>query len=99
MLWKEISSASTKFSHSNPIALNVIVPPSGEKQILKCETTDDYVRSYKGTLCAVNADRGHELIRRAKYSTDGLTRGTKGLTRETKGNRRRDPVQGAGRTI
>lgn len=66
-----VRNVSNKFKHGNSIELKVTVPPEGKMRIVECETTDelyDFVRIYKGALCAVNADGISKVILPRNYS-------------------------------
>ena len=50
-------TVSRKFKHGDSIKLNVIVPPFGETQVVKCKTTKElheFVGVYKGVLKSLN---------------------------------------------
>jgi len=59
-----------KFIHGSPIALNVIVPPSVEPQVVIASTTEeigDLVQSYRGILRGPGTNGTTELILRSRY--------------------------------
>jgi hypothetical protein len=60
-----------KFNHGDSISLTMIVPPSNERQVVECQTTEDliqFIKSYNGTLATRSENGSAKLIPYSKYS-------------------------------
>ena len=67
---RTVNTGSKWFNTSNAISLRMILPPSKDPEIVHCEDTDslvNFVKTYKGTLCAIRPDGSSEIVPPAKY--------------------------------